>query len=83
MAKPRRRKWHVRRADCGLFDLKRFSTNCVECYTLKAALRYCRKVKQLGATAVLEKWVYLSKRSPKHPKGTSEAHYTVYEYTIT
>lgn len=78
MPRPRRRKWHVRRADYGFFPLPRGSTNCVLCITRKAAMRYCRMAHSLGSSPVLERWVYLTKRSPKR-RGAARYMVTTYE----
>lgn len=79
MPRPRRPKWHVRRADHGFFPLPKASTNCVCCYTLKAAMRYCRMAHSLGSSPVLERWVYLSMRSPKR---RDAARYMVTTYLL-
>lgn len=41
-------------------------------------MRYCRMAHSLGSSPVLERWVYLTKRSPKR-RGAARYMVTTYE----
>jgi hypothetical protein len=67
MPRHRRRRWHVRLADCSFFPYPHHGcwTNVVRCSTLSGAMRHVDRNLAQGRSVVLEKWNPVPGRSPK------------------